>query len=340
MRGGITDMTATTSATQRALTTFIGLLIVTGVSVWALTYSSTAARSQASRGAPGSEIAFTRTEHALPGTDESNLAEIWVMNSDGADRRRLTNNDTFDLGAVWSPDGHMSACYSVDPVTGPHIFLIPAAGGDQTQLTEMRSRFPSWSENDKIAFDNGGPTSGDIFVSIPDGSAVEQLTNSPAARNIRPDWSPDGDKIAFVSRRTGSDDIYVMNDDGSDVIRLTTTSKPDADNAPRWSPDGEKIAFQRTLNGHTEIYTMNADGTDQTRLTSNYPARNQNPVWSPDGQEIAFERDVEPIASRTLQIFVMNADGSDQKQITGLDFPGDPSQNNHAGWGREHPGRP
>src|SRR5262249_7182940 len=170
-------MTAPARAMRKVMKTLTSLLIVGGVSVSALTYSSEAARSQASPNTLGSKIAFTRTEHALPGTEESNLAEIWVMNSDGTNRRRLTHNDTFDLGAVWSPNGHTLAFYSADPVTGPHIFLIPAAGGDQTQLTDMRSRFPSWSENDKIAFDNGGPSSGDIYVINPDGSDVEQLTN-------------------------------------------------------------------------------------------------------------------------------------------------------------------
>jgi Tol biopolymer transport system component len=102
------------------------------------------------------------------------------MNGDGSEPRRLTDNETPDLGAVWSPNGKTVAFFSIDELVGPHIFLVSADGGfNQTPLTEMRSRFPSWSASGKIAFDNGGPNAGDIFVINPDGSGLEQLTNAP-----------------------------------------------------------------------------------------------------------------------------------------------------------------
>jgi Tol biopolymer transport system component len=321
------------------------LLVVAALSLVVFTYSSAPEHAQAaprsvSESAPGglsAKIAFTRTEVALPGAGDSNEAEIWVMNGDGAGLRQLTKNGTFDLGAVWSPDGKTVAFHGsnvdVEPpeVEVPHVFLIDAGGSDQRLLTEMRGRFPSWSESGKIAFDNGGPSSGDIFVINPDGSGLERLTNSPAARNIRPDWSPNGQKIAFTSRRDGNDEIYVINADGSEVTRLTSNTF--SDNAPAWSPDGKQIVFQSNRDGNDESYTMNADGTDQTRLT-NYPGRDRDADWAPNGRTIAFERDAEPIANLTVQVFVMNADGTDLRQLTGLQLPSDPSENGHPGWGR------
>src|SRR5262249_55399159 len=152
-------------------------------------------RSVTTPGGLGSKIAFTRTEVAPLGEVDSNLAEIWVMNGDGTGRRQLTRNATFDLGATWSPDGQTVAFYS-GTADGPHVFLIPAAGGDQTPLLDpslhMRSRFPSWSNSGRIAFDNGGKDFGDIFTVNPDGSGLEQLTDNTSQRNIRPDWSPNG----------------------------------------------------------------------------------------------------------------------------------------------------
>jgi tol-pal system beta propeller repeat protein TolB len=280
---------------------------------------------------PGSKIAFTRVEIAVPGFEDSNEAEIWTMNGDGSEPRRLTNNATFDLGAVWSPNGKTVAFYGYDvEAPDPHVFLINADGGEQTQLTEMRGRFPSWSASGKIAFDNAA---GDIFAVNPDGSGLERLTNDPAARNIRPDWSPNGQKIAFTTRRDGNDEIYSMNADGTEPTRLTFD--PAADNAPAWSPDGERIVFQRNVGGgNTEIYSMKADGTDQTRLTD-YHGRDQDADWSPNGRTIVFERDIEPISDGTLQLFTMNADGLDPTPFTGL-----PSENSHPGWGRGPAGEP
>jgi TolB protein len=323
-------MTATTPATKPAMKTVIGLLAVAGLTVGMLTYASAPARSDTPAGRD-SKIAFTRTEDPLPGTEEGNQGEIWVMNGDGTGQRRLTCNDTFDLGAVWSPDGKTIAFYSYDvtnQAAGAHVYFIPADDGDCTDQTplkvDMQSRFPSWSVSGKLAFDTStGPTStSDVFVVNPDGSGLQNLTNDPndpAARNVRPAWSPDGQRLAFV--RNGA--IYVMNADGSDPTPLT------GGNAPAWSPNGQQIVFQRAVGGgNTEIYTINADGTDQTPLTTKLPTgqaqRNQDPDWSPDGRQIAFMRDD---ATQTFQVFVMNADGTDQRPLTNL-----PSETSHPGW--------
>jgi Tol biopolymer transport system component len=249
---------------------------------------------------------------------------------------------------VWSPDGKTIAFYGTQfdritdrPTGPPHIYLVDANTGVQTPLGGDASpavgRFPSFSPDGRqIAFDNGGPNSGDILVSNADGSGTPtNLTNDAAARNIRPAWSPDGRKIAFVSRRDGNDEIYLMNADGTRVTQLTSTSKdaadnePAADNAPAWSPNGQTIVFQRTLgDGNEEIYVMNADGSDQTRLTQ-YPGRDEDPDWSPNGRWIAFHREIDPISAGILEVFLMNA--NDSKQIVQL--TDEPTENAHPGWG-------
>jgi TolB protein len=293
----------------------------------------------------GSKIAFTRLceTAGCPGSVEDQLAEIWVMNGDGSDPRQLTHNTTFDLGAVWSPNGKTVAFYGAqfDPATDkqvgpPHVYLINADGSDQRLLTD--GRWPSFSpDGKKIVFDSGGPKS-NIFVINTDGTGRHQLTFDKAARTIRPDWSPNGQQIAFSSQRDGHDEIYVMNAaDVSDQTRLTNTDISVSNIAPAWSPNGKQILFQsnRDLNAdgtpNEEIYVMNADGSDQTRLT-NHDGRDEDPAWSPNGHQIAYHRDIDPIQAQILQVFVMNADGSDPTQLTGL--PGDPSENGHPGWGQ------
>ena len=134
-------MTATSHASRRSIKTLIGLLLMAGLSVGALTYSSAPARSAAPASA-GSQIAFTRTENPLPGTEESDQAEIWVMNGKGTGQRRLTCNDTFDLGAVWSPDGKTIAFQR-----NGSIVTVPLGPGDESVLTNSNDNdsSPAWN---------------------------------------------------------------------------------------------------------------------------------------------------------------------------------------------------
>jgi Tol biopolymer transport system component len=324
----------------------VGVLL--GAAALVLVFASAGVRAHAAPGIgePGAKIAFTRLCEiaGCPDIVEHQQAEIWVMNGDGSDPRQLTHNTTWDLAAVWSPDGKTVAFYGTqfDPTTDqqlgfPHIYLINADGTDQRLLTDQPGRFPAFSpDGDKIAFDSGGQTSANVFVINSDGTGLTQITHEPAARNIRPAWSPDGDKLAFTSRRDGVDHIYVMNADGSDPTRLTDTSN--ADNAAAWSPDGDKILFERNLGpaaGQQDIFEMNADGSGQaTDLSDNYPGRDEDPDWSPSGRKIAFERDLGPadgvnFSDKILEVFVMNADGGNATPLTGL-----PTENGHPGWGR------
>src|SRR5688572_7061792 len=105
----------------------------------------------------GGSIAFTRVREdvRIPG-DYRFEAEIWVMDSNGANARRITHNTSDDFGVAWSPDGksmvfgatqfERDATGDVVPRT-QHLYIVNATGGDPVMLTpkDMRGQFPSWS---------------------------------------------------------------------------------------------------------------------------------------------------------------------------------------------------
>jgi tol-pal system beta propeller repeat protein TolB len=264
---------------------------------------------------------------AIPGTPAIQ-SEIWTMNPDGSHAEQVTCNDRDDLASVWSPDGQTIAFYSNErtPEGLPiqNIYLVDVRDGcaPGTLLTE--GRFPSWSPNGRLVFDRGRLGVRDIFVRERDGTEVN-LTNDPAARNTRADWSPDGRKIVFARGGENAEDIYLMNADGSEMTRLTFD--PAGDNGAQWSPDGRKVVFQTDRDGDDEIYIMNPDGMEQTRLTY-HPGQDAFPRWSPDGRHILFHRDTDPSpTAQVLQLFIMNADGTDLRQVTDL-----PTTNSFPSW--------
>ena len=73
------------------------------------------------------------------------------------------------------------------------------------------------ANNSRIVFasDEASPGNYDIYVINADGTAKQNLTNSPAVNDRQPSWSPDGSRIAFLTDRNGRWEVWVMNVDGS-----------------------------------------------------------------------------------------------------------------------------
>jgi Tol biopolymer transport system component len=250
--------------------------------------------------------------------------DIFVMDLDGTNQIRLTNNPAYDDQPKWSPDG-TKLVFMSNRDENFEIYSMNADGTAQTRLTNsvLSNGFPAWSPNGaKIAFVRGNlanASSFEIYVMNADGSGQTRLTNDNLIDGV-PMWSPDSTRIVFMSGATGLLDsnnfeIYVMNANGSNRTRLTNNTL--VDGQPSFSPDGTKILFgSGNMMGPTgiEIFVMNADGSNPVRLTNN-AVTDGFPAWSPDGSKIIFSSGNVNDES-VVELFTMDANGSNQTRLT------------------------
>jgi hypothetical protein len=196
--------------------------------------------------------------------------EVYVVDADGSDPMRLTNDGAFDGYPAWSPDGSKIA-FERDG----DIWIMNADGGSSVPLMNDGAfdGSPSWSpDGSKIAFDSTRDGNFEVYVMNADGSNLVRLTND-GAFDGSPAWSPDGTKIAFQHGDPFFDifndgAIWVMDADGANSMNLINGF------SPAWSPDGMEIAFDRD----DGIWVMDAVGSNPKNLT---PADGGGePAWS------------------------------------------------------------
>ena len=265
------------------------------------------------------KIAFT--------SDRDGNPEIYLMNPDGTNQTRLTNNSIVDDHAMWSPDGQKLAFVSQRPTGVFAIFQMNIDGTNRVEITPL-SQFVnvpptgsvgfsmSWSpDGRKIAFQD--PYYNDIWVVDVETQARQNLTNDGGGQialfDHNPAWSPDGTTILYASPRYNGicAALYAINPDGLNrrlVVRCQAYS-------PSWSPDGTKIVFV-DLNDDfaSTLLIANSDGTNVRTFDGGYPDPGYRDYarWSPDGKKIAFNM----TKSTDIEIYEKNIDGTGYAQLT------------------------
>jgi dipeptidyl aminopeptidase/acylaminoacyl peptidase len=176
----------------------------------------------------------------------SDSARLLVVESSGRfliDRRTRAvtqippGNSGWSGPATFSPDGSMMA-FTVADNTGSDIYSMPLTGGSPTRITfDHMSSEPVWGPTGEIAFYRGR-SDGDIWLMVPDGSQVRQLTKARAG--IVPfAWSSDGRRLLAINPPVRNGRLWAV-DVRAGLVHARTRPSPDLF-ARGFSHDGKLI---------------------------------------------------------------------------------------------------
>lgn len=179
----------------------------------------------------GKSIVFMRW------TVASDQNQIWVMNRDGGNPRRVVNGTGWD--PTWSPDG-AQILFASDRSGSNQLWIVNLDGSGLHRVSDLpsiRGR-SDWSSQGQIVTYSGTAWHREVYIMNADGSNTHQL--SPSGGNSQgPGFSPDGEWVAFTAYFDHPGDIngceiYIIRIDGSDLRRLTSNNY--CDYQPRWGP--------------------------------------------------------------------------------------------------------
>jgi len=242
--------------------------------------------------------------------------EIYVINTDGSNVRRITNHPAFDNYPVFSPDGMQIAFQSNrDDERGgvylqnlndlsPPVRISPLYGmGIVPKCWSADGYYTNQNGKEQVVRANVEPYPPRVVLS------------DETADLSSPRLAPDGRQILYQARiEEGGIELRLMDMESratKTIFKTAPNYPPNFQLAPAFSPDGRRIAFNDWVNGNSEIFIISTDGSNLQNLT-NDPLPDRNPAFSLNGSEIIFERTF----YGTGRLYRMDLDGTNQRRVT------------------------
>lgn len=239
--------------------------------------------------------------------------DIWVMNLDGSDLRKLTSGCIAE-DPIWSPDSTRIAFISeVDEPGKDQLHIVYVDETEAKSIALPTNEFeswvkPGWSPDGKhMAYMGYAESSlqprGHLYLADNDGSNPTKLAEYDT-RLALAKWSPDSNRIAVLTNPYVPFKLYTVNIENLEQVSVVSGG---LDSPFYWTPDGKALLVRETSPFTDDTYSISADGSGK---------KEQFPdgllyIPSPDAQTIAVQG-----YGPDFRISTMKADGTQIAQVT------------------------
>src|SRR5215469_12586057 len=196
--------------------------------------------------------------------------DIWIVDRNGGDAKRLVTGTGLESGPVFSPDGTMVA-YTGDYDGNQDVYVVPATGGEPRRLTYHPSTDVAvgWSPDGKRILFRSTRNSYSRFERLFTVSLEGGLpTELPLPMGVQGSYSADAAQIAYVprwNRRLGAapnyiaikhyrggltSPIWIANLSDSSIVKVPRDNSNDFN--PMWI--GDQIFFLSDRNGSVGLF--------------------------------------------------------------------------------------
>jgi Tol biopolymer transport system component len=212
---------------------------------------------------------------------DSSLMQIWLVNRQGGEARRITKDPSNYVGLSATKDSRV--VLTIKNERASSVWIHAALSNSLVQLPSSRylGTFGiAWTPDSRFVLASNINGDYGIWTMDADGSNRKQITFNDR-NNFEPVVSPDGRYIVYASFEGRHPHLWRINTDGTNAKQLTTEGDEDL---PRFTPDGKWIVYHSIDHAKYSVRKVSIDGGDPVTLVSHTATQ---PDVSPDGKLVA-----------------------------------------------------